>query len=47
MNKNTIIGIRVNEQERREFEELSKKYNLSMSALIRFLVRKELSKNER
>ena len=47
MNKNTIIGIRVNEQERREFEELSKKYNLSMRALIRFLVRKELSKNER
>ena len=41
-----MIGIRVNENERKEFEELAKRYNLSISALIRFLVRKELKNNE-
>ena len=44
MNKTSMIGIRVNENERKEFEELAKRYNLSISALIRFLVRKELNK---
>lgn len=43
-NKTTMIGIRVNEEERKEFEELAEKYNLSMSALVRFLVRKECEK---
>ena len=46
MNKNNMIGIRVNDNERKEFEELAKRYNLSISALIRFLVRKELKNNE-
>ena len=43
-NKTSMIGFRVNEQERKEFEELAEKYNLSISALIRFLVRRELNK---
>ena len=47
MNKTNMIGIRVNENERKEFEELAKRYNLSISALIRFLVRKESENNEK
>lgn len=39
-----MIGIRVNEEERKEIEELAKRYNLSISALVRFLVRKESEK---
>ena len=43
-NKTSMIGFRVNEQERKEFEELAEKYNLSISALLRCLVRREWNK---
>ena len=43
MNKTSMITIRVNERDRKEFEDLAKKYNLNVSALLRFLVRKELN----
>lgn len=44
MNKDSLFTMRMNEQDRKEFEELAQKYNLPISSLLRFLVRRELNK---